>query len=204
MRPQPPRCEEVEADDAARVTKYKFNFALATAQEHLDAASAAEQEDEARRRRSSISTWRMASIESTSRSSKRCAPCSACSISALPSSRKCPGGRRRARRHENSATSNDENVIDAVHALSCASSASAYAAVGAATKLITGDCAIFGKLSPVPAAPMTAAEKERRRAIGHPVGILRRGRRVEPSVESGRQRSRADALRRRFGSLLVR
>ena len=70
---------------------------------------------------------------------------------------------------------NDENVIDAVYdVLSAHLGHRRTAAVGAATKLITGDCAIFGKPSPVPAAPMTAAEKERRRAIGHPVGPLRR------------------------------
>ena len=62
---------------------------------------------------------------------------------------------------------NDQNVIDAILDILSAHLGHRRAAnVGAANKLITGDCAIFGKPSPVALPEPTAAEKERRRAAG--------------------------------------
>jgi hypothetical protein len=64
---------------------------------------------------------------------------------------------------------NDQNVIDAIFdVLSSHLGHRRAAPIGAAAKLIAGDAAIFGKPSPVPLPPMTAAEKERRRAIDGP------------------------------------
>ena len=47
------------------------------------------------------------------------------------------------------------------------------APIGSVAKLISNDAAIFNKASPVPAPPMTAAERERRRSIENLVSRLR-------------------------------
>ena len=162
-------------DDAARDKIQNLHFAIEEAQQHLDAALAAEQEVEDDQRREQMSDLADGLIELDVKIIKTLR-----AVHGLLEQRTAAVeditqvGAGMLGMMQIAQLRNDENIIDAVYdVLSAHLGHRRTAPVGAAAKLITGDCAIFGKPPPVPPAPLTAAEKERRRALDRPVSPLR-------------------------------
>ena len=162
-------------DDEAREKIQNLSLAIDEAQQNLDAAQAAEQEDEDQQRRERISELADALIEIDVKFVKALR-----AVNGLLDQRTrtvaeiATIGADMLGMMQMAQLRNEEGAIDAIFdVLSSHLGNRRTAPIGAAAKLISHDCSIFGKPSPVPPAPMTAAEKERRRALDRPVSPLR-------------------------------
>ena len=163
------------ADDAARDKIQNLNFAIEQAQQHLDAAQALEQEAELEQQRQHVSDLADTLINLDVRIVKELR-----AVNALIEQRVAvveeivDFGARELGAMGIAQVRNDQNIIDVVYDVFSAHLGHRRTApIGAASKFIAGDAAIFGKPVPVALPAPTPAERERRRAIDRPVSPLR-------------------------------